>query len=120
MPINTQINALIEAGWRVLESDFSEAAFRNWRKEALNCLTLLSGEDHPYTDHFRRSMVKPDVRNVLSGVGVLTAAGLGGSAGKTREEGSVPVAPARSMNAHAVNATENVSTGYERNGESHE
>ena len=74
--MNNRIDALIEAGRRVLESDFCEVAFENWRTEALACLTLLNGADHPYTEYFRSKILQRDSKHVLGGVGVLSAAGL--------------------------------------------
>lgn len=94
MPMNNEIDALIEAGWYVLESDFSEVAFRHWRKEALKCLTLLVGAEHPYTHHFRSTIMKAERRHILAGLGMLTAATLGGSAGEPSAEGPNPVVPA--------------------------
>ena len=82
MQMNDQIDVLIKAGWRVLQSDFSEVAFGRWRKEALECVTLLYGPDHPYTDYFKSRIPEPEPGNVLAGVGVLTAAGLGALAGR--------------------------------------
>ena len=69
-----EINSLIDAGWRVIESDFSEEAFIKWRKEALKCLTLLCGPQHPYTDLFESKILEAARKDILVGVGVLTAA----------------------------------------------
>lgn len=77
-----QIDALIDAGWRVIESDFSEAAFEKWRKEALRCLISLCGPDHPYTDFFKGKVLETLMMSVHTGVGVLTAARLGDFAGR--------------------------------------
>ncbi|MEW6348697.1 MAG: hypothetical protein AB1646_06515 [Thermodesulfobacteriota bacterium] len=71
-----QIDALIEAGWHVLESDFDETAFRYWRMTACECLETLLGPDHTYTEYFRYKMRQSDATTLLSGVGVLTAASL--------------------------------------------
>lgn len=80
MPLN-HIDALINAGWRVLESDFDEATFTEWRKEAFRCLTVLVGEDHAYTEHFRDCLKErnPASRSLLTEVGLLTAASLNAS-----------------------------------------
>ena len=79
MAVDSQIDALIGVGWRVLECDFNEVAFGIWRKEALKCVTLLCGQDHPYTVHFMTGIPKAEPRDVLTDVGVLTAAGLSAS-----------------------------------------
>ena len=94
MPMNNEIDALIQAGWQVLESDFNEAAFRHWREEALKCLTLLAGADHPYTHHFKGTVLEAKQRNILASLGVLTAAPLDSSADKRSEQGSDPVVTA--------------------------
>jgi hypothetical protein len=69
-----RINDLIKAGRRVLASEFSEVAFGEWRKQALSCLMFLCGAEHAYTEYFRSKILKADRANVLTGVGVLTAA----------------------------------------------
>lgn len=73
-----EIDSLIEAGWYVLESDFNEAAFLHWRAMAHECLVSLLGPDHTYTEHFENNMRQPEATILLSGVGILVAAGLGG------------------------------------------
>lgn len=37
------IDDLIAAGWRVLESDFEESAYLQWRDKTRRCLKALSG-----------------------------------------------------------------------------
>ena len=96
MPMNRQIDALIEAGWQVLESNFSEAAFRKWRKEALKEVALLCGAGHVYTDYFQTRVEKSETGNVLADIGVLTAAGLSAASGTTPErhagwKGTAPI-----------------------------
>ncbi len=73
-----QIDALIEAGWHVLESNFDETAFLHWRATAYECLESLLGPHHAYTEHFRYNMGQPEPTILLSGVGVLAAVSLGG------------------------------------------
>ncbi len=85
MPMNSQIDTLIEAGWQVLESNFSEAAFRKWRKEALKEVALLYGADHVYTDYFQTRVEESEAGNVLADIGVLTAAGLSAVSDNTPE-----------------------------------
>lgn len=86
-----EIDAVIDAGWCVVESDFSEVAFAKWRKAALKCLALLCGANHPYTHYFKSVMFKTEVRNVLAGVGVLEAAGSGSFAPRALEHCTEPV-----------------------------
>ncbi len=71
-----QIDHLIRAGWEVLQTDFDETAFENWRRQACQCLTALLGEDHQYTRQLQSKILKPERRGLLTGVGVLTAAAL--------------------------------------------
>ncbi len=72
--LDFQFEKLIEAGWQVLESDFDEDAFREWRKQATKFLDSLLGSDHTYTKNFDAWVRPPHGRNVLTGVGVLIAA----------------------------------------------
>lgn len=73
MLVERKIDHLIEAGWQVLLSDFDEAAFALWRKEALKCVTALMGPNHTYTKYFQDFVHGDDRRNLLSGEGILTA-----------------------------------------------
>ena len=82
MTLEAQIDALIEAGWRVLESNFDEAAFLHWRSRSHECLKVLLGPRHTYTEHFEYNMRQSEATTLLSGVGVLAAAKLGGLHGK--------------------------------------
>jgi hypothetical protein len=68
------IDDLIEAGWYVLDTNFDETAFRNWRERALCCLTNLMGPDHHYTQSFQSWVQGHDKNNVLTGGGILSAA----------------------------------------------
>ncbi len=72
--IEKQIDAVIIAGWRVLESGFSETAFQEWRKKALDCVIALCGESHPYTDYFKSGVREARPLCLLTGVGLLGAA----------------------------------------------
>jgi hypothetical protein len=54
MTANRQIDHMIEAGWKVLDSDFDESAFLAWRKRAADCLKALVGSDHSCTKDFLR------------------------------------------------------------------
>jgi hypothetical protein len=72
-----ELDALIRAGWRVLETDFDETAFLRWRTRAYECLEALVGPHHVYTEHFRINMSKPELITILSGVGILGAATIG-------------------------------------------
>jgi hypothetical protein len=72
-----ELDALIRAGWRVLETDFDETAFLRWRTRAYECLEALVGPHHVYTEHFRINMSEPELITILSGVGILGAATIG-------------------------------------------
>jgi len=54
MKIEHQIDALIKAGWEVVESDFNPAAFQHWRLKAFECVTAMFGSDHVDTKYFER------------------------------------------------------------------
>jgi hypothetical protein len=68
------ISALIVAGWRVLETNFNEGAFQEWKRQALECVVALCGESHPYTDFFNSSVHMARASSILTGLGLLTAA----------------------------------------------
>ncbi len=74
MPIEQEIDSLIEAGWIILNSDFSEIAIQKWRIQALKCLMLLCEPNHPYPEYFRNQISEANTGNALVGVGVLEAA----------------------------------------------
>ena len=74
MALEQQIDSLIEAGWLVLNNDFGEVAFEQWRNEALKCLTSLCGPDHSYTAYFKNRVFEEELRTIPVGVGVLEAA----------------------------------------------
>lgn len=67
------LDDLIEAGWRVIERDFEPEAFLNWRKRALDCVTILVGPDHPYARFFDAFVVKEARNSLLAGAGILEA-----------------------------------------------
>jgi len=74
--VEKQIEALIESGWRAIAGNLEDCALQQWRKSALECLSLVVGPDHTYTEHFATEQVQPEPTNVLADVGVLTAASL--------------------------------------------
>jgi hypothetical protein len=68
-----RIDRLIEAGFKIVETDFDAAAVQDWREKALDYLSAELGPEHPYTRRFQR-YVGPERRAVLAGGGVLVAA----------------------------------------------
>ncbi len=72
--LGNKIDALIKAGWRVVETDFSESMSQEWRKRALDCVVALCGKCHPYADYFKSGVQRARKSSVLTGVGLLTAA----------------------------------------------
>lgn len=70
MCVNKALDDLIEAGWQVIYSDFDPEAFAQWRKRALNCVAILMGEDHPYTQFFDEFVSRD---SLLTGTGILEA-----------------------------------------------
>lgn len=73
MHVEKRIDDLIEAGWHVLESDFDNTAFQNWKRQAFNCLVALLGPNHKYTQSFKDYVKEAAEKNVLAGGGILTA-----------------------------------------------
>ncbi len=71
-----QIEALIESGWRVANGNFGDWPVQQWRQSALECLSLMVGPDHTYTEHFATQQTELERMSVLTDVGVLTAARL--------------------------------------------
>jgi hypothetical protein len=69
-----RIDDLIEAGWQVLDSDFDETAFQNWRREAFECLNAMLGPEHAYTQYFKGYVHHPQRAALLTGGGILSAA----------------------------------------------
>jgi len=74
MKIEDQIDELIKAGWRVVESDFDIVSFQNWRLQAFECLNAMFGPDHVYTKYFEQFVKQGDKTHVLAAGGVLVAA----------------------------------------------
>ena len=73
MCVNKALDDLIEAGWQVIESDFDPDAFVQWRKRALDCVAVLMGEDHPYTQFFDEFVSREVRDSLLTGAGILEA-----------------------------------------------
>ncbi len=71
-----RLEALINAGWNALESQFEREDMARWREQAYHCVGMLVGEDHPYTEHFKNGMQREESASLLTDVGVLTAAKL--------------------------------------------
>ncbi len=74
MSMESSLDELIKAGWKVLESDFNPAAFRNWQAKAFECLTEMFGPDHIYTKYFEHFAQDGRKKHVLAAGGVLIAA----------------------------------------------
>lgn len=69
------LEALIGTARRVLENDFDPGLINAWRRQALECVTAMFGEDHPYAHTLREKQNKAATRfDVLSEKGVLMAA----------------------------------------------
>jgi hypothetical protein len=71
---NDKIDALIQSGWDVLDSDFNVAAFKRWRTMALDCLVALVGPHHVYTQFFEDWVRCADRKDLVAGEGILIAA----------------------------------------------
>jgi hypothetical protein len=74
MKAENQIDELIMAGWRVVDSDFDPVAFDHWRLKAFDCLTAMFGPDQVYARYFEHFVEQSGGTNVLAAGGVLVAA----------------------------------------------
>ena len=74
VPAKQNFEGLIKAGWDVIDRDFDEIAFLEWRKTAVEYLTETLGPDHYYTKHFSNEVLQAEAVGVLSGTGLLSAA----------------------------------------------
>jgi hypothetical protein len=74
MAVEQRIDDLIEAGWRVLDSDFDPVAFLRWRRSAFDCLTAMVGPDHVYTRHFENFVRQGGKTDLIAAGGILSAA----------------------------------------------
>ncbi len=45
MSLEQRLTSLIRAGRHVIDSDFDPTAYREWRKEASECMSVLLGPD---------------------------------------------------------------------------
>ena len=74
MSVEQRIDDLIEAGWRVLHSNFDPGAFQLWRRRAFDCLTAMAGPDNVYTRHFAKFVQQGGKTDLLIASGILSAA----------------------------------------------
>jgi hypothetical protein len=74
MKAENQIDGLIMAGWRVVDSDFDPVALNHWRLQAFHCLTAMFGPGHVYTKYFGHFVKESHRTNILAAGGVLVAA----------------------------------------------
>ena len=65
--------ALVEAGYQVVETDFDENSFRKWRQKAINCIAALLGAEHPYTRSFSEHVLRRDLNSLFLGRGLVYA-----------------------------------------------
>lgn len=71
MSIERLLDELIVAGWRVLETDFDEKAFFQWRRRACDCLEALLEPNHPYLRLFQDHVEEAATLSLLAGGGIL-------------------------------------------------
>jgi hypothetical protein len=76
MHADKEFENLIEAGWSVLRSDFTESAFLHWRQRVQEYFSVSLGHDHPYARCFGEWVQTSGQCELLVGVGLLTAAGM--------------------------------------------
>lgn len=74
MSLEDRLQKLIRAAWEVIERDFDEAAYMDWREEASACLSEMLGSDHIYSRQFEETANKPVTLNLLAAGGILEAA----------------------------------------------
>ena len=67
--MNDKIDALIQSGWEVLDSDFNVAAFTRWRTMARDCLIDLVGPCHVYTQFFDDWVRSAERKDLVAGEG---------------------------------------------------
>jgi len=72
--MHDKIDALIQSGWDVLDSDLNIATFERWRTMALDCLIALVGPHHVYTRFFNDWVRSADRKDLVAGEGILIAA----------------------------------------------
>ncbi len=65
MSVEKRIDNLIEAGWYVLDSGFDTEAFANWRRCALDCVTVLMEPDHNCAAYFERCVEDTERGNLI-------------------------------------------------------
>ena len=68
-----RLDELIEAGWHILDTDFEENAFQEWREKAYKYIVATVGEDHQYAEYFRQYVSKSKPTDILAGGGILIA-----------------------------------------------
>jgi hypothetical protein len=68
-----RLDELIEAGWDVLETNFDEDAFQQWREKAYKYIEATVGEHHPHAKYFRQYVRKSKPTDILAGGGILIA-----------------------------------------------
>ncbi|MDQ7781871.1 MAG: hypothetical protein RDU20_03265 [Desulfomonilaceae bacterium] len=51
MSIEQGIDELIDAGWRVLYTDFEDSAVQDWKRKAAFCMNVLREEDQSDAEH---------------------------------------------------------------------
>jgi hypothetical protein len=51
-----QFDALVEAGWYVIDTEFDETALKFWKEKAYDFLNTFVGPDHADTMVFRESL----------------------------------------------------------------
>jgi hypothetical protein len=67
-----KFEGLIKAAWALMDRDFEENAFLEWRHRAFEYLTEMLGPDHYYTQYFADKISQAEAMGVLSGTGVLS------------------------------------------------
>jgi len=68
------IDSLIESAWSIVNGDPDTKGFLPWREKCVDCLSLLMGSDHYYTEYFQNLVQHADHLSVLAAGGILNAA----------------------------------------------
>ncbi len=75
VPTGECLDNLIECVWRVLQAESQgNAGLFPCKERCIDCLSRLVGPDHYYTQSFQDLGINSDRMNLLTAVGVLTAA----------------------------------------------
>jgi hypothetical protein len=74
VPYDEAFDSLVEAGYRIVGSDFDETTFKNWRQKAIASLSAMLGRDHVYCRYFTDFVRQGGRWGLLAASGIMSAA----------------------------------------------